>query len=170
MIIGIAGVSRSGKTTLADLIQKKLIEKGETAIVLHQDDYVIPENQIPKIRHRIDWECPQSIDFQQFKTEILKAKKHYKHVITEGLLNFWDADINLLFDKKIFVEISKETFLERRNKEKRWGFEPKWFYEHVWESHEKYGKIGLDEATIVLLGEEEFDENLINRAIEIARY
>jgi nicotinamide/nicotinate riboside kinase len=170
MIIGIAGVSRSGKTTLADLIQKKLIEKGETAIVLHQDNFVMPESDIPKIRHRIDWECPQSIDFQQFKSEILEVKRHYKHVITEGLLNFWDDNINLLFDKKIFVKISKETFLERRNKEKRWGFEPKWFYEHVWQSHEKYGKIGLDEATIVLSGEEEFDENLINRAIEIARY
>jgi nicotinamide/nicotinate riboside kinase len=109
MIIGISGVSRSGKTTLADLIQKKFIEKGETAIVLHQDDYVMPENQIPKIRHRIDWECPQSIDFQRFKFEILEAKKHYNHVITEGLLNFWDEDINLLFDKKIFVEISKKT-------------------------------------------------------------
>jgi nicotinamide/nicotinate riboside kinase len=170
MIIGIAGVSRSGKTTLADLIQKKLIMKGETATVLHQDDFVMPENEIPKIRHRIDWECPQSIDFQRFKSKILEAKKQYKHVITEGLLNFWDADINLLFDKKIFVQISKETFLERRNKEKRWGFEPKWFYEHVWKSHEKYGKIGLDADTIMLSGEVDFDENLINRAIEIARY
>jgi nicotinamide/nicotinate riboside kinase len=170
MIIGIAGVSRSGKTTLADLIQKKLIKQGETATVLHQDDYVMPENEIPKIRHRTDWECPQSIDFQRFKLEILEAKNKYNYVITEGLLNFWDKDINVLFDKKIFVEISKKTFLERRNKEKRWGFEPKWFYEHVWQSHEKYGKIGLDEATIVLSGEEEFDENLINRAIEIARY
>jgi nicotinamide/nicotinate riboside kinase len=157
MIIGISGVSRSGKTTLADLIQKKFIEKGETAIVLHQDDYVMPENQIPKIRHRIDWECPQSIDFQRFKFEILEAKKHYNHVITEGLLNFWDEDINLLFDKKIFVEISKKTFLERRNKEKRWGFEPKWFYEHVWQSYLKYGKNGLDDKTIMLSGEVDFD-------------
>jgi nicotinamide/nicotinate riboside kinase len=170
MIIGIAGVSRSGKTTLADLIQKKLVEQGETSIVVHQDDYVMPESEIPKIRHRIDWECPQSIDFQRFKSEILEAKKHYKHVITEGLLNFWDEDINLLFDKKIFVEISKQTFLERRNKEKRWGFEPKWFYEHVWQSYLKYGKNGLNEATLVISGEEDFDENLINRAIEIARY
>jgi nicotinamide/nicotinate riboside kinase len=162
MTIGIAGVSRSGKTTLADLIQKAYIEKGETAIVLHQDDYVMPESEIPKIRHRIDWECPQSIDFQRFKSEILEAKKHYKHVITEGLLNFWDEDINLLFDKKIFVEISKETFLERRNKEKRWGFEPKWFYEHVWQSYLKYGKNGLDDKTIMLSGEDIFDNKQVS--------
>jgi nicotinamide/nicotinate riboside kinase len=157
MIIGIAGVSRSGKTTLADLIQKTFIKKGKTAIVLHQDDYGMPENEIPKIRHRIDWECPQSIDFQRFKSEISEAKNKYNHVITEGLLNFWDEDINLLFDKKIFVEISKKTFLERRNKEKRWGFEPKWFYEHVWKSYEKYGKNGLDHKTIMLSGEVNFD-------------
>jgi nicotinamide/nicotinate riboside kinase len=157
MIIGIAGVSRSGKTTLADLIQKAYIEQGETAIVLHQDDYVMPENEIPKIRHRIDWECPQSIDFQRFKSEILDTKNKYNHVITEGLLNFWDEDINLLFNKKIFVEISKQTFLERRQKEKRWGFEPKWFYEHVWQSYLKYGKNGLDDKTIMLSGEVDFD-------------
>jgi nicotinamide/nicotinate riboside kinase len=161
MVIGIAGVSRSGKTTLAGLIKKILIEQGETAIVLHQDDFVMPENEIPKIRHRIDWECPQSIDFQRFKSKILEAKSQYNHVITEGLLNFWDENIILLFDKKIFVEISKETFLERRNKEKRWGFEPKWFYEHVWQSHLKYGKIGLDDKTIILSGEKDFDLNFI---------
>jgi nicotinamide/nicotinate riboside kinase len=157
MIIGIAGVSRSGKTSLSDLIQKKLIMKGEMTIVLHQDDYVMPEKDIPKIRHRIDWECPQSIDFQCFRSEILEAKKHCEHVITEGLLNFWDNEISLLFDKKIFVEISKQTFLERRQKEKRWGFEPKWFYEHVWQSYLKYGKNGLDETTIMLSGEADFD-------------
>jgi nicotinamide/nicotinate riboside kinase len=161
MIIGIAGVSRSGKTTLADLIQKKLIEQGETVIVLHQDDYVMPENEIPKIRHRIDWECPQSIDFQRFKSKILEEKTAYKHVITEGLLNFWDKDINLLFEKKIFVEISKKTYLERRQKEKRWGFEPKWFYEHVWQSYLKYGKHGLGDKTIMLSGENDFDLKIV---------
>ena len=158
MIIGIAGVSRSGKTTLAGIIEKILVERGESALVLHQDDFVFPENKIPKIRNRTDWECPQSIDFQGFKSAIMEKKARVNHVITEGLLNFWDSDIDALFDKKIFVEISKETFLLRRNQEHRWGFEPKWFYEHVWQSYLKYGKKGLDENTIVLSGEFGFDE------------
>ena len=69
MIIGIGGVSRSGKSTLAALIYRLYTEGGQTAIVLAQDDFVFPTEQIPKIRNgseeEIDWEIPESIDFQR---------------------------------------------------------------------------------------------------------
>ena len=76
-------------------------EGGQTAAVLSQDDYVFPIEQIPKIYNgeevEIDWEIPESIDFQKYKTAILEAQKQFDHVITEGLLNFYDTEINSSF-------------------------------------------------------------------------
>jgi nicotinamide/nicotinate riboside kinase len=164
MVIAIGGVSRSGKTSLAFLIKKLLEMRGETAIVMSQDNFVFAENIIPKIKHRTDWECPESIDFQRYRNEIIEKKQDVQHVITEGLLNFWDDETNALFDRRLFVSIKKDIFLNRRLEEKRWGYEPKWFIEHVWKSYLKYGLTALaspQTGVLLLSGETDFDENLI---------
>ncbi len=164
MTIGIGGVSRSGKTSLAFLIKKILEERGETAIVLSQDDFVFETQQIPKIRYRTDWECPESIDFQRYKKEIVDKRAQFQHVITEGLLNFWDAELDAFFDRRLLCSIKKDIFFDRRMKEKRWGFEPKWFIEHVWKSYLKYGRTILSEpknGVLLVSGAEDFDVDLI---------
>ena len=168
MIIGIGGVSRSGKSTLAALIYRLYTEGGQTAIVLAQDDFVFPTEQIPKIRNgseeEIDWEIPESIDFQRYKTAILEAKMQFDCVITEGLLNFYDADINALFDKFLFVEIKKSTFLERKALDKRWGEVPDWYIKHIWASFERYERTILadkNHEVLVLSGEVDFDEKTL---------
>ncbi len=170
MIIGIGGVSRSGKTSLAFLIKKILEERGETTLVLSQDDFVFDESDIPKIRHRTDWECSESIDFQRYKKEILEKKAQFQHVITEGLLNFWDAEIDALFDRRLFCCIKKDIFFDRRLQEKRWGFEPKWFIEHVWRSYLKYGQTILSEpknGVLLVSGAEDFDVDLIRDFLKL---
>ena len=170
MIIGIGGVSRSGKTSLAILIKKILEQKGESAIILSQDDYTFPESKIPKIKNLVDWERPESIDFQRFKDEILLKSKAFQHVITEGLFDFYNADINALFDARFFVQIHKNTFLKRKSEDKRWGYVPKWFIEHIWKSYQKYGRTILDNADIdvlILSGEHPFDEKLVARFLGI---
>jgi hypothetical protein len=50
-------------------------------------------------------------------------------------------------DKKVFVEIPKSLFLERKIKDKRWGEFPEWYMEHIWQSYEKYGKIDPSDKT-----------------------
>jgi nicotinamide/nicotinate riboside kinase len=164
MVIGIGGVSRSGKTSLAFLIKRIAEQRGETAIVISQDDFIFEENMIPKIRHRTDWERPESIDFQKYKTAIIDGKTTHQHVITEGLLNFWNGEISALFDRYFFVTIEKNVFLNRRMVEKRWGFEPKWFVEHVWKSYLKYGQTVLAQpknGVLLLSGNDDFDERMI---------
>lgn len=169
MVIGIGGVSRSGKSTLGIFIYQLFTEGGQTAVVLSQDDYVFPIEQIPKIYNgeevEIDWEIPESIDFQRYKNAILDAQKQFDHVITEGLLNFYDAEINSLFDKFLFVDIPKPTFLTRKTADKRWGDVPDWYIEHIWASYGRLGKTILEDTkyeVLVLSGEVDFDIKVVS--------
>ncbi len=139
MIIGIGGLSRAGKTKLAKRLRKHFREQGRSALILHQDEFVFPENQIPKVRDRVDWEHPGSIDFHRFRQAILDAALRFDVVIAEGLMAFYDAETKRLYDKCFFVEISKPTFLRRKAADKRWGEEPEWYVEHIWKSYLKYG-------------------------------
>ncbi|MCD8539075.1 MAG: hypothetical protein LRY55_04405 [Leadbetterella sp.] len=52
MIIGIGGVSRSGKSTLARMLVNHFRDSGKTAIALNQDDFVFPTVQIPREKIR----------------------------------------------------------------------------------------------------------------------
>lgn len=139
MVIGIGGVSRSGKTTRALELQAQYQQQGKTVAVLHQDDYTQPKKKIPRVRYKIDWEHPGSMDFRRFEQAILDAQQAHDVVIAEGILAFYDPAVNALFDERIFMEIDRETFLERRSKEVRWGREPRWYLEYVWESYLRWG-------------------------------
>lgn len=143
MVIGIGGVSRSGKTTRALELKTAFEKQGKTVAVIHQDDFTQPKRLIPRIRYKIDWEHPGSMDLRRFEKAILNARDQYDMVIAEGILVFYDPAVNALFDERIFMEIDRDTFLERRSKEIRWGREPRWYLEYVWDSYLRWGKIGL---------------------------
>ena len=64
----------------------------------------------------------------------------------------------------LVVFIKKDIFVNRRLQEKRWGFEPKWFIEHVWKSYLTYGQTVLAQpknGVLLLSGNDDFDEELI---------
>ncbi len=136
-IIGIGGCSRSGKSSLAKNIKKHLANK--RVLLLHMDDFVFPANQIPKVKDRTDWERPESVDFERLCQTINDQKDHYDIIVIEGILIFANEKLLSLFDTTIQFEISQKTFLARRKHESRWGEEPDWFMDHVWESHLRYG-------------------------------
>jgi nicotinamide/nicotinate riboside kinase len=165
MIIGIGGVSRSGKSTLANLLVTHFRKNGQKAIIFHQDDFVFSETKIPKIRNRTDWESPQSIDFQLYKEVLELFQERFDVVIAEGLFAFYDDTINELYNHKFLVKISKRTFLIRRAMDTRWGYEPTWFIDHVWLSYLKYGKPKPELKVINLSGEDEFDMKTVIRKI-----
>ncbi|TRX58677.1 hypothetical protein FNH22_12420 [Fulvivirga sp. M361] len=145
MIIGIGGISQSGKSYLSNKVSAEL----SNSTVLSLDDYTLPEYKLPKIKDRYDWELPKAYDFNSLLSDALSCSDKFQHVILEGILIFYDAAINRLFDKRIMLMLEKSEFLKRRRKEKRWGDEPEWFLEHVWYSYEQYGKIVNDEALLV---------------------
>ncbi|MFT4568250.1 MAG: nicotinamide/nicotinate riboside kinase [Saprospiraceae bacterium] len=142
MIVGIGGVSRAGKTTLANLMAKLFLARGKSVGIIHQDKYVHEESALPRIRDSVNWEHPSSIRIEDFREAIVDAEKENDLVIAEGLLCFYNPEITDLMDRKILVTISKDTFLERKKEDLRWGSEPDpdWYMEHIWHSYLKYGK------------------------------
>jgi nicotinamide/nicotinate riboside kinase len=169
MVIGIGGVSNAGKTTLANRLKDAL--RPLHVKILCQDDFARPVFEIPRIRDHVDWEVPESIDLARYYRHILKAREENDIVIAEGLFAFCDKHIYSHYDKKIFLTISKETFLRRKSKDLRWGKEPEWYMEHIWQSHFKCGMLKeFDENTIVLSGEETIDLNKLLPLLEIQKF
>ncbi len=159
--IGIGGVSRAGKTTLSHYITN--LYPNKKSLIISMDDYVMEPEKIPRIKDRIDWETPASVDYERIKKKIEESVNQYDLVITEGILIFYSEAVNKLFDKRIFIDIPKSLFYIRRHSDKRWGEEPKWYIDYVWESYLKYGR--LDESfsdTLYISGDEDYSALMID--------
>lgn len=169
MIIGIGGVSNAGKTTLADRLKESLAPL--RVKILSQDNFPKPEEEIPMIRDHVDWEIPESLEMSQYFKQMLEDEKEYDVVIAEGLFAFCDDRIVGRYDKKVFLTISKETFWDRKSKDLRWGKEPEWYMEHIWDSHFKCGtKHSMDSDTIILSGEKPIDLNHLISSLEFEKH
>ncbi|MEP0986651.1 hypothetical protein [Ekhidna sp.] len=161
-IIGIGGVSRSGKSSLAQKIKDRLSDR--QVLLLDMDDFVFSASDIPKINGKTDWERPESVDFNQILSEVQNSRRNYDIIIVEGILAFANDALRSGYDLTIQIQLSKETFLLRRKKEQRWGDEPDWYLEHVWDSYLKWGQ--FQEADMQLSGEEELSESLLSSLIK----
>lgn len=138
MVIGIGGVSNSGKSHLAENLVRHFRDRSTK--IISQDNFALPSDKIPLVIDHIDWESPKSINFVKFKQTISEAIKSHDFVIVEGIFAYYDKKINELYDKKLFIEISKETFMARKIKDTRWGIEPAWYMDHIWKSYMKFGQ------------------------------
>lgn len=137
IIIGVAGGSGSGKTTIAH----KLLEtfEAQDAILVEQDAYY-KELHIESIdeRAKMNFDHPDAIEFELLrehlvdlvagkeidrpiydfskhmrKEETIKIKPS-KIIIVEGILIFAVPEIRELFDIKIFVDTDADEMLIRR--------------------------------------------------------
>lgn len=165
MIIAIGGISNAGKSKLALRITD--FYKNQSSIVLCQDNYANPTPEIPKIDGHTNWEIPESINFDRFYSKILESKKLYDIVIAEGLFVFYEKRLIELYDKCIYLIIDKETFFERKKSDLRWGKEPKWYMEHIWDSHFHYcGTVHSRNDAFQLSGKEPVDFNSLIQNLE----
>lgn len=138
MIIGIGGVSRAGKTTLSARLKKRI--KGKTIKILNQDDFV-KKKDLPMIKNHIDWEHPDSVDWQKLEKELKSNRNQYDILIVEGLFAYYNKKIAGWYDHAFFVHIDQSLFFSRKRKDLRWGKEPEWFIKHIWRSYELYGRL-----------------------------
>jgi uridine kinase len=136
LIVGIAGGTGSGKTTLAE----KLLETfADRAILITQDDYYKDLTHLSKEeRAKQNFDHPDAIDFKLLKQHIQLLKQNQpiekplydfcEHsrkpltqtvksadiIIVEGILLFAVPEIRELCDLKIFVETDDDIRLLRR--------------------------------------------------------
>jgi len=121
LIIGIAGGTGSGKTTVVNQIIDEL--KNEEVDVISQDSYYMDTSHLSfEERKKINFDHPKSIDF-----EVYSFKEHNrtgefievhprKVVIVEGILILAHPDIRDMFDIKIYVHADSDERLIRRLK------------------------------------------------------
>ncbi|MDA0177095.1 MULTISPECIES: uridine kinase [Mesoflavibacter] len=139
LIIGIAGGTGCGKTTVVNQILKELPE-GEVGI-LSQDSYYKDTTHLSfDERVKINFDHPRSIDFELLEKHLIDLKagkeinqpvysfikhnrtgdvivtKPRKVMIVEGILILSHPEIRDLFDIKIFVHADSDERLIRRLK------------------------------------------------------
>lgn len=139
LIIGIAGGTGSGKTTVVQNILKQL--STDEVIVISQDNYYLDSSHLPfEERLLINFDHPRSIDFELLVKHLKKLKKgetihqpvysfltHSRTdetlvtppknvVIVEGILVLTDIALRKMFDLKVFVYADSDERLIRRIK------------------------------------------------------
>ena len=137
LIIGIAGGTGSGKTTVVNNILNNL--NSQNVLVISQDNYYKAHNDLSFAeREKINFDHPRSIDFDLLTENIQDLKNgktieqpiysfithsrkdetiitHPKEVIiVEGILVFTHPELRELFDLKIFVQTASDERLIRR--------------------------------------------------------
>lgn len=138
-IIGIAGGTGSGKTTVVDRILKELQHEGVD--VIYQDSYYKETSHLTyEERAKINFDHPQSIDFNLLVDHLKELKKGkaiqqpvysfkthnrtgetitikpQKVMLVEGILVLANPEIRKMFDIKIFVHTDSDERLIRRLK------------------------------------------------------
>lgn len=72
LLVGISGVSSSGKTTLARLLRDIFTN----TFILHEDDFYKPDGEIPVKNGIADWDCVDSINLPSFENTLKYIRKH----------------------------------------------------------------------------------------------
>lgn len=74
LLVSLGGASSSGKTTVAKLLHQIT----PNSILLHQDDFYKPDDQIPvdKATGLQNWDIPDAINFESFLKELQYIKDH----------------------------------------------------------------------------------------------
>lgn len=139
LIIGIAGGTGCGKTTVVNTIVKEL--PADEVVVISQDSYYQDTSHLSyDERVKINFDHPRSIDFNLLVEHLKELKngneieqpvysfvqhnrtgdsvltKPRKVVIVEGILILTNPEIRKLFDIKIFVHADSDERLIRRLK------------------------------------------------------
>lgn len=127
-IVGIAGGSCSGKTTVAKALYKK---HNRIASLIMFDDYFVHPGNIDLMK--VDWESIKLYNIEKLKRDIVslktkksilyppstlntyqKVRKPKKLIIIEGFLLFADSQIRDHLDLMIFLDIAEEKIIRRR--------------------------------------------------------
>ncbi|HEX8226764.1 MAG TPA: AAA family ATPase [Candidatus Saccharimonadales bacterium] len=108
MIIGIAGGSRSGKTTLAHVLAARL----ECELV-SLDNYFHPNHDFPVVYGRPDYDRMEAVDWQR-AIEDISAQSRQGDLIVEGFLLLAHTELRSILGMSVFMHAPEEVRLQRR--------------------------------------------------------
>lgn len=139
IIIGIAGGTGSGKTSVANAVLEDLKKSGEEIVLIEQDSYYKRNDHLSfSERVKLNYDHPNSIDFDLLREHILALKEgksiekpiynfaeHNRSketenieskpiIIVEGILILAIEKIRDILDMKIFVDTDDDIRLLRR--------------------------------------------------------
>lgn len=134
--IGIGGCSRSGKTSLTHRIKDLAIAKELRFKCIHQDELILPEDKLERIRDRVDWEKESSLDIEKQSSVIQDAFSRKDIIVIEGI--FIHPSFEPMLDNFIYLNIRKTDYIDRRKNETRWGDEEDWYINYVWDRHQDF--------------------------------
>ena len=163
LVVGIAGVSRAGKTSLATQIKE--YEERLITVILPMDEFVAPEKEFPKINGVPNWEIPESVDYTKLIKSIKENKPVTDLILVEGILIYNNRVLWDLFDIRLFIDLSEKDFFKRKNQDHRWN-ESGWYLKHIWDSHLTHGTIHQEECKHIN-GAQEFDLNKITKWLNL---
>ncbi|KAF4548237.1 Nicotinamide riboside kinase-like protein [Elsinoe fawcettii] len=72
LLVGISGVSSSGKTTLSRLLRDII----PNAFILHEDDFYKTDTEIPVRNGVQDWDCLEALDLLAMESALKHIKDH----------------------------------------------------------------------------------------------
>jgi uridine kinase len=164
LIIGVCGRSCSGKSTVVEELEKKY--KGQF-LHINQDKFFRMKAN--------NWESPDALRFDRLIYSVKKLKRGesthipshrwtevfdrlvepHSMIIVEGYLLFVNKELNKLFDKKIFVDVSDQNLLYRRTERdiKIFGkSKTEYTFNWVIPESKKYEKMQRDVADYIIDG------------------
>ena len=126
-VIGIAGGSASGKSTLCGMLEKKIIQA--QVKVFHMDSYFKEEDQRPHVKAPVtrkiytDDNHPLTMDLPGLSRDLTAAlTQDWDVIIVEGLLTLWDDEILPHLDLKLFIDCrADERIVRRTHRNMEWG-------------------------------------------------
>ena len=125
-VIGIAGGTASGKSTLCEKLEKQLSDLNVKAI--HMDSF-FKWDALPKAVSHLsgktydDHNCPDTVNWETFHREFEEAASgSYDVVLVEGLLVLWDDHLKNRLDLRLFVDCrTDERIVRRIRRNTTWG-------------------------------------------------
>ncbi|MBN1370862.1 MAG: uridine kinase [Anaerolineaceae bacterium] len=137
IVIGIAGGTGSGKTTVAQAILER-VGRDRIAFLPHDAYYRELAHMSPEERARVNFDHPDSLESDLLEQHILQLKRGepadvpiydftrhtrtgqtrrvepHRVILVDGILIFYEANLRRLFDVKIFVDTDADIRFIRR--------------------------------------------------------
>ena len=137
LMVGVAGGSGSGKTTVARKVAERLTDISVASVSM--DAYYRNMTHLTfDERKQLNWDHPDVVDMElladqlealaggaaidkpvydfvtHLRTERTEVVAGADVVIVDGILLYWDARVRALFDMKVFVDVEADIRLIRR--------------------------------------------------------